>query len=76
MPDKGEALPTQKFIEVESIEDGVVILKGGGLRQILLVSGVNFDLKSEEEQTMIMGAFQGFLNSLNFSIKFSSTRES
>ena len=48
MPDKGAALPTQKFIEVESIEDGVVILKGGGLRQILLVSGVNFDLKSEE----------------------------
>lgn len=69
MPDKGEALPTQKFIEVEAIEDGTIVLKNGGLRRVLLVSGVNFDLKSEEEQEMIMGAFQGFLNSLNFSLQ-------
>lgn len=64
-----EALPTQKFVEVESVKDGVVILKNGGLRQILIVSGLNFDLKSEEEQNMIVALFQNFLNSLSFSVQ-------
>ncbi len=69
MPDTKEALPTQKFIAVERIENGTLVLKGGGLRQILMVSGINFDLKSEEEQGLIINTFQGFLNSLNFSIQ-------
>ncbi|TSC95821.1 MAG: hypothetical protein Athens101426_592 [Parcubacteria group bacterium Athens1014_26] len=64
---KIESASTQQFIEIESIENGVVKLKGGGLRKILLVSGMNFDLKSEEEQGIIIYAFQGFLNSLDFS---------
>ncbi len=69
MTDQKEAQPTQKFVEIELVKNGTVILKSGGLRQILLVSGVNFDLKSEEEQNMILGSFQGFLNALNFSIQ-------
>lgn len=69
LPSKKEALPTQKFIEIEGVENGALILKSGGLRQILLVSGVNFDLKSAEEQEMIIGSFQGFLNSLDFSVQ-------
>jgi len=64
-----EALPTQKFIEVRGVKNGVLILKGGGLRQILMVSGLNFDLKSEEEQEAITYAYQGFLNSLNFTLQ-------
>ena len=39
------------------------------MRKILLVSGTNFSLKSEEEQGIITYAFQGFLNSLNFSVQ-------
>jgi type IV secretory pathway VirB4 component len=69
MPNTKEALPTQKFIEIDRIENGTVILNGGGLRQILMVSGINFDLKSEEEQGLIISLFQGFLNSLNFSVQ-------
>lgn len=69
LPNRSEALPTQKFVEVDSIKNGTLILKGGGLRKVLMVSGINFDLKSEEEQEMIMGQFQGFLNSLNFTIQ-------
>jgi len=69
MPDKQEAFPTQKFIEIETIKDGTIVLKNGGLRQILLISGINFDLKSEDEQGTILNLFQGFLNSLNFSIQ-------
>ena len=70
MPNKQEALPTQQFIDIESIESDTVKLKSGALRKILLVSGTNFALKSEEEQGMITYAFQGFLNSLDFSVQF------
>ncbi|HEY4500062.1 MAG TPA: hypothetical protein VJH70_03015 [Candidatus Paceibacterota bacterium] len=70
MPNTQEASPIQQFIELESIENGVIHLKNGGLRKILLVSGINFDLKSEEEQGMITYAFQSFLNTLDFSLQF------
>jgi type IV secretory pathway VirB4 component len=45
-------------------------LKNGSLRKILLVSGINFELKSEEEQNVIIYAYQNFLNSLDFSAQF------
>jgi KaiC/GvpD/RAD55 family RecA-like ATPase len=58
---------TQKFLEVDQIREGVVILKDRTLRGILLVSSINFALKSEEEQNAIIYQFQNFLNSLDFS---------
>lgn len=64
-----EAIATQKFIEIEGVKNGVLILKGGGLRQILMVSGLNFDLKSQEEQEAITQAYQAFLNSLSFTVQ-------
>ncbi len=69
MPDQKEALPTQQFIEVSEVTGSTIVLKGGGLRQIALVAGINFDLKSEEEQGMIASQFQNFLNSLNFTVQ-------
>ncbi|MEK9154471.1 MAG: hypothetical protein AAB596_00120 [Patescibacteria group bacterium] len=69
MPTK-EAQSTQQFVEIEDIKDGVVVLKTGGLRRILMVSGINFELKSEEEQNIITYAYQNFLNTLGFSIQF------
>ena len=44
-------------------------LKSGALRSILLVSSLNFDLKSSEEQDAIIGQYQSFLNSLDFPIQ-------
>lgn len=64
-----EAQPTQQFVDIESIREGTMILKNGALRKILMVSGVNFDLKSEEEQGLITYAYQNFLNSLDFSVQ-------
>jgi type IV secretory pathway VirB4 component len=64
-----EALPTQQFIELKEIKDGVLVLKTGALRRILMVSGINFDLKSEEERNLIIFSYQNFLNSLNFSFQ-------
>jgi len=58
---------TQEFLEIEDIKEGVVILKDKSLRGILMVSSINFALKSEEEQSAIVFSFQSFLNSLDFS---------
>lgn len=58
---------SQKFLEFSQIREGVIVLKNKGLRGILMVSSVNFDLKSEEEQRAIIYQFQSFLNSLDFS---------
>lgn len=63
-------IPAQKFVEIKEIKDGVLYLGGGGLRQILIVSGVNFDLKSEPEQGLILSSFQNFLNTLDFGVQF------
>ncbi len=64
-----EAEATQKFVDIEEIRNNVVILKNGGLRRVLMVSGVNFELKSHEEQEIITYAYQSFLNSLDFSVQ-------
>jgi len=64
------AKSTQQFVDIQEIRDGTVVLKTGSLRRILLVSGINFELKSEEEQNIITYAYQNFLNSLDFSVQF------
>lgn len=58
---------TQDFLEFDQIKDGIVILKNKGLRVILMVSSLNFALKSNDEQNAILYQFQNFLNSLDFS---------
>lgn len=60
---------TQEHIDVEEIKDGAVVLKSGALRAILLVSSINFDLKSSEEQEIIIQQYQNFLNSLDFPVQ-------
>ncbi len=57
----------QDFLEIDQIREGVVLLKNRALRGILMVSSLNFALKSEEEQNAILYQFQNFLNSLDFS---------
>jgi len=65
-----QSTSTEQFVSIETIKDDCVILKDGSLRAVLMVSGVNFDLKSEEEQNLIVVAYQGLLNRLDFSIQF------
>jgi len=66
---KTESQATQQFIEIDKIREGAVILKDGGLRKVLMVDGINFGLKSEEEQGLITYAYQNFLNSLDFNVQ-------
>ena len=65
------ALPktTQDFVPIQEIRDGIVILKDGSMRAIILASSLNFALKSADEQNAIISQFQNFLNSLDFSIQ-------
>lgn len=65
-----QTLSTQQFVEVKEIKNGVVRLKNGSSCRVLMVSGINFDLKSEEEQENILATFQHFLNTLDFSVQF------
>jgi len=60
-------VPSQQFMPVEQIREGVMIMKDKSLKGILLVSSLNFALKSEDEQMAIIYQFQNFLNSLDFS---------
>ena len=68
---KGEAMgkAAQAFVDVAEIKDGVVVLKNGTLRAVLMVSSINFDLKSTQEQEAIVANYQNFLNSLDFPIQ-------
>lgn len=61
--------PTQQFVPVKEIRNGIIILKDGGYRGVLICSAINFGLKSAEEQHAIIIGFQNFLNTLDFSIQ-------
>ncbi len=63
------AKASQNFVPIKEIQDGIVILKDGGLRAVLMASSVNLSLKSEDEQTATIMQFQNFLNTLDFSLQ-------
>jgi hypothetical protein len=60
---------TQQFVPVKEIRNGIIVLKDGGYRGVLICSSINFGLKSEDEQHAIILGFQNFLNTLDFSIQ-------
>lgn len=61
--------PAQAFVPVSEVRSGVVILKDGGYRGVMMCSSLNFALKSEDEQKAIIGGFQNFLNTLDFTVQ-------
>jgi type IV secretory pathway VirB4 component len=60
---------TQKFVPIEDIRDGIVIMNDGSLRTVIMASSINFSLKSDDERQAILLQFQDFLNSLDFSVQ-------
>lgn len=70
------ATPSQDFVPIEQVRDGILILKDGSLRAVLMASSINIVLKSANEQAGILTQFQNFLNSLDFSVQvFIQSRE-
>jgi type IV secretory pathway VirB4 component len=64
------SVATQQFVPIERVRDGIVVLKNGELRAVLITSSLNLSLKSEDEQQAILLQFQNLLNSLDFPIEF------
>ena len=65
------AKATQEFIPIKEVRDGIVVLKNGDLRAIVLANSVNLSLKSDDEQRATILQFQNFLNTLDFSVQIS-----
>ncbi len=64
-----QAKATQEFVPITEVKDGILILKDGSLRAIIMASSLNFALKNEEEKNAIIFQFQNFLNSIDFSLQ-------
>ncbi len=57
--------PTQRFLDIAEIREDCVVMKDGTLRAVLMVSSINFALKSEDEQQAIIQGYMQFLNGLD-----------
>lgn len=60
---------TQQHLTFSEIKDGIIVMRDGGLRMVILCSPTNFDLKSPAEKDAMEYAYQGFLNGLHFPIE-------
>ncbi|OGF63950.1 hypothetical protein A2661_02210 [Candidatus Giovannonibacteria bacterium RIFCSPHIGHO2_01_FULL_45_24] len=65
-----QAQASQEILDIQEIRDGVLLLKDGSLRAVLMASSLNFALKSADEQTAIILQYQNFLNAMDFSVQF------
>lgn len=66
---KNPAASTQRFLPIGEIRNDTVLLKNGGLRAVLRVEAMNFNLKSETEQQAIIAGYGAFMNTLTFPIQ-------
>lgn len=69
--DPKKAKAAQNFVPIEEIRDGIIVLKDGDLRAMVLVSSINLSLKSDDEQKATILQFQSFLNTLDFQVQIS-----
>ncbi|MEK7139458.1 MAG: hypothetical protein AAB817_02055 [Patescibacteria group bacterium] len=60
---------TQRSLPIAEIRNSTVVMRDGTLRGVLMVSSINFALKSTGEQEAIISAYMGFLNSLNYPLQ-------
>ena len=60
---------TQRYLDIAEIRDDMVIMNDGTVRSVLLVSSINFALKSEDEQEAIISSYVTFLNGLDYPIQ-------
>ena len=55
---------SRRQIDINGVKDGVLMLPGNKYRMVLQVSSLNFELKSEEEQDVLIDTYESFLNSV------------
>lgn len=57
---------TQIFIEIDDIKDDIILMKDCSASIVIEIGAVNFWLLSQEEQSSMVYAYAGLLNSLSF----------
>lgn len=55
---------SRRQIRIKEVKDSILVLPNSQYRVVLETSSINFELKSEEEQDVLIDSFQNFLNSL------------
>ncbi|MCB0197151.1 MAG: TraC family protein [Anaerolineae bacterium] len=54
----------RKQIDIRGVQDSILLLRRNEYRVVLEVSSLNFELKSEDEQDVLIDTYESFLNSL------------
>jgi type IV secretory pathway VirB4 component len=68
-PSRQDAGNSLDLVDIQEIKQNTVTVKDGSFRQIIMVGGVNFSLKSEMEQNIITQGYQTFLNGIDFPLQ-------
>lgn len=55
---------SRRQIQIREVKDDILVLPNSEYRLVIETSSINFELKSEEEQDVLIDGFQNFLNSL------------
>lgn len=59
----------QNYLDIFEIRDDTLVMKDGTLRSVILVSSMNFMLKSDDEQQAVIQGYMQFLNSFDFPLQ-------
>ncbi len=60
---------TENMLPISEIKNDTIILKDGGLRSIMKITGLNLDLKNADEQAIVLEQYKKFLNGLDFPVQ-------
>jgi uncharacterized membrane protein len=66
---KSGLVAIQKSLPIAEIRNDTIFLKDGGMRAVIAVEAINFNLKSEMEQEGIIAAYGAFVNTLTFPLQ-------
>jgi hypothetical protein len=61
--------PTQRYLDIAEIREDCVVLKDGTLRAVVMVSSINFALKSQDEQQAMIQSYMQFLNGIEYPLQ-------
>ncbi len=68
-PTNQASTATQAHVPISQIRDNVVVLNDGTIRQIIKVTPIAIELRSQQEQDAVIFQFRTFLNALKFPIQ-------
>ncbi|MBI2601383.1 TraC family protein [Candidatus Daviesbacteria bacterium] len=57
-------ISSRRQIRIKEVKDSILVLPNNHYRLVIKTSSINFELKSSDEQDVIIDSFQNFLNSL------------